>query len=86
MDFPVDLARAAEIYGGAGKCFKGNLDPVADMLYGTPDRCRRKALACMAAAKGHNYMLSAGCEVPAGVTDEVFEAFCQAPWGGSGDE
>jgi len=86
VDHPVDLARAVEIFGGAGKCLKGNLDPVADLLFSTPDRCRRKALACMATARGHGYMLSAGCEVPAGVSDEVFEAFCHAPHGGSGNE
>jgi hypothetical protein len=33
----------------------------------------------MATAKGHGYMLSAGCEAPAGVSDEVFAAFCNAP-------
>jgi MtaA/CmuA family methyltransferase len=79
VDHMVDLARAVEVYGGAGKCLKGNLNPVTDMLQSTPDRCRQRALACMATAKGHGYMLSAGCEVPAGVSDEVFAAFCNAP-------
>ena len=78
VDHMVDLARAVEVYGAAGKCIKGNLNPVADLFQSTPDRCRRQALECVATARGHRYMLSAGCEVPAGVSDEVFAAFCSA--------
>jgi len=37
--------------------------------------------SCIETARGHPYMLSAGCEVPAGVTDEVFAAFCGAACG-----
>jgi len=33
----------------------------------------------MAAAQDRGSLLSAGCEVPAGVTDEAFAAFCDAP-------
>ncbi len=79
VDHMVDLGRAADVYGRAGKCFKGNLNPVSDMLQSTPDRCRRRALECIEIAAGRRYMLSAGCEVPAGVTDETFQAFCGAP-------
>ena len=79
VDHMVDLARAADVYSRAGKCFKGNLDPVADMLQSTPDRCRERALECIRIAAGRPYMLSAGCEVPAGVSDETFRAFCEAP-------
>jgi len=78
VDHPVDLKKAAEIYGGAGKCFKGNLNPVADIMQSTPERCRAEALQCMEIARGKPYMLSAGCEVPADVSDEVFRAFCEA--------
>ena len=79
VDHMVDLARAADVYSRAGKCFKGNLNPVADMLQSTPDRCRERALECIRIAAGRPYMLSAGCEVPAGVSDETFRAFCEAP-------
>lgn len=79
VDHMVDLARAVEVYGAAGKCLKGNLNPVADLLQATPVQCRKRAQACIAAARDARYMLSAGCEVPAGVSDEVFTAFCTAP-------
>lgn len=79
IDHLVDFSRAADVYGGADVCFKGNLDPVADMMQATPEKCRERCLQCLETAKGKRYMLSAGCEIPAGVTDEVFHAFCQAP-------
>ena len=79
VDHMVELKRAAEVYGGVEKCFKGNLNPVVDMLQSSPEQTRNKLLECLRVARGHRYMLSPGCEVPAGVTDEVFAAFCQAP-------
>jgi MtaA/CmuA family methyltransferase len=78
VDHMVDLARAVEVYGGAGKCIKGNLNPVTDMFQATPEQCHQQASQCIATARGHRYMLSAGCEVPAGVSDEVLTAFCSA--------
>jgi uroporphyrinogen decarboxylase/[methyl-Co(III) methanol-specific corrinoid protein]:coenzyme M methyltransferase len=78
VDHMVDLAKAMSVYGAAGKCVKGNLNPVADMFQSTPAECHRKALECIKTAGGHRYMLSAGCEVPAGVSDELFAAFCSA--------
>ena len=59
VDHMVDLASAVEVYGGAGKCVKGNLDPVTDLLQSTPAQCRQRALDCMATARGHGYMLAA---------------------------
>ena len=78
VDHMVDLNRAAEIYGKAGKCFKGNLNPVTDMLQATAGQCLERSKECIRAAQGRRFMLSPGCEVPAGVTDEVFGAFCRA--------
>ncbi len=78
VDSMVDLHRAREVYGAAGLCYKGNLDPVSDMLQATPDFCRAKARECLRLAEGTRFMLSAGCEIPAGVTDAVMEAFCGA--------
>jgi MtaA/CmuA family methyltransferase len=82
VDHLVDLAAARKVYEGAGKCFKGNLDPVGDMLQASALECSQAALRCLQIAQGSRYMLSAGCEVPAGATDEVFSAFCQAPQAG----
>ncbi len=78
VDHLVDLAAARQVYDGAGKCFKGNLDPVADMLQASPEHCAAAARRCLQTAAGARYMLSAGCEVPAATTDEVFQAFCEA--------
>jgi MtaA/CmuA family methyltransferase len=79
VDHLVPLARAKEVYAAAGKCFKGNLDPVADMMQSTPEECREKAITCLKIAHGSRYMLSAGCEIPAATSNEVFRAFCEAP-------
>lgn len=79
VDHLVPLARARDVYAAHGKCFKGNLDPVAHVMQATPDECRKRAHECMAIAEGTRYMLSAGCEVPAETPDEVFRAFCEAP-------
>jgi len=79
VDHLVPFAQARAAYDGAGRCFKGNLDPVADLLQATPDACRARALRCLADARGARYLLSPGCEVPAATPDAVFTAFCQAP-------
>jgi uroporphyrinogen-III decarboxylase len=79
VDHLVNFALAKEVYGKAKKAYKGNLDPVNDMLFSSPEDCQRKALDCIGKAKGTKYILGAGCEVPEAVTDEVFRAFCEAP-------
>ncbi len=79
VDHLVSLDAARQVYQPAGKCYKGNLNPVADMLQASPASCEQSALRCLQTAQGSAYMLSPGCEVPAGVPDEVFLAFCRAP-------
>ncbi len=81
VDHLVDFDYAAEVLGKAGICFKGNLHPVEDLLDASPAECRAKALALIRRAGDRKYMLSGGCEIPAGVADEVFRAFCTAPRG-----
>ncbi|MCL2352638.1 MAG: uroporphyrinogen decarboxylase family protein [Firmicutes bacterium] len=79
VDHLVDFGYAAELYGKAGKAFKGNLDPVGDILQAkAPEEVCEKARNLVRLAKGKKYMLSAGCEIPAAVSDEVFAAFCAA--------
>ena len=75
----MDFSSACRAYGDAGICFKGNLDPVADMLQATPEECQERAVRCLRLAKGLAFILSLGCEVPADTRDEVFQAFCEAP-------
>jgi uroporphyrinogen decarboxylase len=79
VDHLVDFDLACKVYGGAGRCFKGNLNPVADMLQATPQACQERCLDRLKKARGLRFMLSPGCEVPAGTSDEVFRAFCEAP-------
>lgn len=78
VDHLVNFTEASQVYMNAGKAFKGNMDPVADMLYSTPDQCSQKARKLIKQAEGLKYMLSPGCEVPEDVSDEVFMAFCSA--------
>lgn len=79
VDHMVPFADACRVYGQRQACFKGNLDPVSDMLQATPERCLARSLECLRAAAGLRYMLSPGCEVPAATPDDTFRAFCEAP-------
>jgi MtaA/CmuA family methyltransferase len=78
VDHMVDFDSARAAYAAAGLCFKGNLDPVADILHASPEACARSARRCVEKARGARYMLSAGCEIPAAVPDETLRAFCGA--------
>ncbi len=78
VDHLVAFDKACDIYGKANKCFKGNLDPVADLLQATPEQCRQKSIECISKAKNNRFMLSPGCEVPKDITDETFTAFCDS--------
>ncbi len=79
VDHLVPLDKARDIYAPNEKCFKGNLDPVTQLMQASPEQCAARARECIAATLGTRYMLSAGCEVPAETSDEVFRAFCDAP-------
>jgi uroporphyrinogen-III decarboxylase len=52
---------------------------VADFMDITPGECRFRCVQLLEKTGTLRYMLSAGCEIPVGVTDEVFDAFCEAP-------
>ena len=80
MDHLVSLEQAREVYRRAWLCFKGNVDPVSQIMQATADGCFRhpREAIRVGTAGGARYMLSAGCEVPAETPDEVFEAFCEA--------
>jgi MtaA/CmuA family methyltransferase len=79
VDHLVDLRAARTAYDGRGLCYKGNLDPVADLLQATPQHCLDRCRDCLETARGSRYMLSPGCEIPAATPDEVFAVFCDAP-------
>jgi len=78
VDHMVDFSLACRTYGGAGVAFKGNVDPVSDVLRATSDECHARARARVREARGLRYMLSAGCEIPGETPDGVFSAFCEA--------
>jgi len=78
VDHLVDFELACQEFGAADKAFKGNLDPVSDILESSPEDCFQMARDLVLKAKGKKYMLSAGCEIPAEVSDETFLAFCRA--------
>ena len=78
IDHSVDFGFAAEVYGNAAVAFKGNIDPVSEMLQSTPEACRTVCREKIRIAHGRRYMLGAGCEIPAATTDVVMNAFCTA--------
>jgi uroporphyrinogen decarboxylase len=64
LDWMVDMARAAEVFGPR-QSVCGNQDPVTVMLQGTPEAVRQATLACMHAG-GPRSISAAGCEIPDG--------------------
>jgi MtaA/CmuA family methyltransferase len=78
VDHLVNFDTARDVYTGADKCYKGNLDPVADIMQACAEDCQLKAKKCIESAKGTRFMLSAGCEIPAATTDENMQVFCDA--------
>jgi MtaA/CmuA family methyltransferase len=79
VDHLVPLDKARDAYTAQRRCYKGNLDPVSQIMQASPERCQTLAHECLAVAQGTRYMLSAGCEIPAATPDEVLRAFCDAP-------
>jgi MtaA/CmuA family methyltransferase len=79
VDHLVPFTRARDVFAHAQLAFKGNLDPVADLMQATPAQCTAHCAERLRLAAGTRYMLSPGCEVPAETPDDVFRAFCDAP-------
>ena len=72
LDWMVDMAKAAEIFGDrAAPC--GNHDPVAVMLNGTPETVRSAVEAGLRAG-GSRCISMAGCEIPDGTPLENMAA------------
>lgn len=78
VDHLVDFDTAVNQYGKKGYAFKGNLDPVADFLNSDCQTIKYKVKDLCKRAEGYPYIISAGCEIPATGSDEVFHAFCNA--------
>lgn len=54
----------------------GNLDPVADVLRGSPEIIREKSKLCYESV-GNPFMVNAGCEIPSGTPLENLMALCE---------
>ena len=78
VDHMVDLKLAGEVYSAHEKAFKGNVNPVTDLLSATPERAYEAAVSCVDISRGKRFMLGAGCEIPAATSDEIFSAFAKA--------
>ncbi|MCI8525287.1 MAG: hypothetical protein HFF17_05060 [Oscillospiraceae bacterium] len=78
VDHMVDLAAARDVYTAAGRAFKGNVDPVADLLHATPAQAAAAARRCVELCRGTPFMLSCGCEIPKDTTDAAYFAFAAA--------
>jgi MtaA/CmuA family methyltransferase len=78
VDHLVPFETACAVYGRHQLCFKGNLDPVSEMMQSTPEACLARCRDLIRQARGLRFMLSPGCEVPAATPDAVFEAFCRS--------
>lgn len=77
LDSLVDLAEAKQLIGHK-VCVKGNIDPAAVLLQGTPQQVTQAARACIdAAAAGGGFILSPGCELPRDTPPENLEALVE---------
>jgi MtaA/CmuA family methyltransferase len=72
LDYPVDMA-AARTAAGPGQVLLGNLDPVGEVLRGTPASVEA-ATAQRHAAAGPRWIAGAGCEIPAATPPANVEA------------
>ena len=75
VDHMVSLMTVREQIGGK-TAICGNLDPVADVLRGTPDSIREKNERCYAEV-GNPFIVNAGCEIPSGTPNENLKALCE---------
>jgi len=75
VDHMVSLSEVREALGPK-VAIGGNLDPVADILRGSPDTIRAKLEGCYRDA-GYPFLVNAGCEIPSGTPRENLMALCQ---------
>ena len=75
LDWPAPM-REARIEMGSRQVLLGNLDPVAILRNGTPERVTETVAACHLAA-GVNYIAGAGCEVVRDTPVENLRALCE---------
>lgn len=75
LDWMVDLAEARRILGPA-VAVAGNLNPVREIMEGTPEAIQ-DSFKRIYASVGAPYFVNAGCEIPAATPVENLHALCQ---------
>ena len=75
IDHMVDPALARQAVG-ASVAIAGRVDPVADVLNGTPESIRAEVAASYAAL-GNPHLVMAGCEIPPGTPPANLKALCE---------
>ena len=75
VDHLVDIVAAREAVG-TRMVLAGNLDPVADLLRGTPEIIRQKTREIYERI-GNPMIVTAGCEIPRDTPHENLEALCE---------
>lgn len=74
VDHMVSLRQVREILG-QHVTIGANLDPVSDVLRGTPESIRSKLESCYREA-GNPFIVNAGCEIPSGTPEDNLLALC----------
>ena len=77
VDWMVDLAAARKALGDR-QCLKGNCDPVAVLLQGTPESIAERARRDIAIGGRTGYILGAGCEVAPETPVDNLRAYVEA--------
>ncbi len=75
VDHMVNMATVRDAVGD-GVTLAGNIDPVADVLNGTPAAIKSAILRAYEKV-GNPYMVNAGCEIPPGTPIENLKALCE---------
>ncbi|MGA2244398.1 MAG: uroporphyrinogen decarboxylase family protein [Verrucomicrobiota bacterium] len=75
VDHMVNLGKVRETLGRK-VTIGANLDPVADVLRGTPGQIREKLERCYHQV-GNPFVVNAGCEIPSGTPNENLKALCE---------
>lgn len=78
LDWQVDLGEARSVCGPAKVAMRGNLDPAAVLLNGTPELVYRKSLEAIRAAGEGGFILGSGCDVAVRTPYENLEAMSTA--------
>ncbi len=77
VDYQVDAIKAVDMARGR-VALRGNLDPSSLFYLGTADEVHKQTTALCNVVKGSRWILSSGCDIPAGTPAENIEALVRA--------